>query len=132
MPDAQLRALELLAEPEADAYRRTLEALVARLNDYGDPPLPAAQRRFLMRQLSEISPDCPDFPTLGAETLAAEYLDYRQSNPRPDDGRHFRHSGFDDVWELAPSDRPTRVVALFTEEPIFNFSRSSSLADTPT
>ena len=123
-PDAQLRALELLAEPEADEYQRIVEALVARLEDYGDPLLPAGQRRFLMRQLPGVAPDCPDFPTLGAEILAADYLDYRRSNPRPGDGRHFRHSGFDDVWELALSDRPTRVVALFTEEPIFNQMQS--------
>ncbi|MFH1924605.1 MAG: winged helix-turn-helix domain-containing protein, partial [Planctomycetota bacterium] len=118
-PDAQLRALQLLAEPEADEYQRILEALVARLEDYGDPLLPAGQRRFLMRQLSEVAPGCPEFPTLEAEVLAADYLDYRQSNPLPGDRGHLHPSGLDDVWEFALPDKPLAVVALFNEERIF-------------
>ena len=119
LPDAQLRALQLLAEPAADEYQRTLDALVARLEDYGDPLLPAGQRRFLMQQLSEIAPDCPKFPTLQAELLAADYLEYRQSNPRAGDRRHLRPSGLDDVWKLAPADKPLAVVALFNQQRIF-------------
>ncbi len=118
-PDAQLRALELLAEPQADEYQRILDALVARLADYGDPPLPAGQRRFLMQQLSEIAPDCPNFPTLEAEILAAGYLDYRQSSPLAVDRRRLRPSGLDDVWELVPADKPPVVVALFKRERVF-------------
>lgn len=123
-PDAQLRALELMAGMELEQYQPVLEALVVRLRDYGEPLLPASQRRFLMRRLSEIVPDCPDFPTLAAESLAVDYLDYRQSNPRSDDGHRFRHSGFKDVWELTSPDEPTRVVGLFKEKQIFQKMQS--------
>ncbi|MBL7042355.1 MAG: HAMP domain-containing histidine kinase [Pirellulaceae bacterium] len=139
LPDAQLRALELLAEPAADEYQRILKALVARLEDYGDPLLPAGQRRFLMQQLSEIAPQCPEFPTLQAEVLAADYLESRRTNgfvvPPSGGGEkegaardrlkaalrtgHLRPSGLDDVWELVPADKPLAVVALFNQQRIF-------------
>ena len=109
----------MLAEPEADAYQQILDALVARLEDYGGPVLPAGQRRFLMRQLSEVAPNCPDFPTLEAEVLAAGYLEYRQANPLGGDRRRLRPSGLDNVWELVPADKLPAVVALFNEERIF-------------
>jgi len=131
-PNVQLRALELIADPKTERYRQTLVALVVKLNDYSDLPLPGSQRRFLMQQLSELVPedfpalewetlvpDGPDFPTLEGEMLAAEYLEFRQSNPHPSDGRRFRPSGFDDVWELTLPGQPTRVVALFREEHVF-------------
>ncbi len=122
LPDAQLRVLELIVD--VDESQRILKALVARLEDYGEATLPGSQRRFLMQQLSEVVPDRPDFPTLRAETLAVDYLDYRQANPWSGDGHHFRHSGFYDVWEFTLSDRPMRVIALFREEQVFKEMQS--------
>ncbi len=123
-PDAQLRALELMVDSNGSDFQTTLETLVVRLEDYSDPPLPGSQRRFLMRQLPQIVPDCPDFSTLAAETLAADYLDYRQANPRSNDGHRFQHSGFDDIWELPLLDRSTRLIVLFKEERIFKEMQS--------
>lgn len=124
VPDAQLRALELMTEPGADEYRRILRALVDRLEDYGDPCLSASQRCFLMQQLPPVAPGCPESPMLQAEILAADYLDYRRSNPPPADRRRLRRSGFGDVWELASPDESAHVVALFREERIFKEMQS--------
>jgi len=73
-PPAGLRALELIPD-SADARRLALrEALIARLNDYGPPAMPPAQRRFLMHRLRETEGEALAFPTLAAEDLAADYL----------------------------------------------------------
>jgi signal transduction histidine kinase len=101
---------------------------VGRLEDYGDPLLPAGQRRFLMQQLCEIAPEGLEFPTLEAEILAASYLEHRQSNPPAAARRHLRPSGLDDVWELVPADKPPAVVGLFKRERIFR--EMASLVET--
>ena len=64
-------------------YSATLQSLAERLNDYGGAFMPSSQRRFLMRRLIEVAPDCPPFPTLAAEALAAEYLKNASSPPEP-------------------------------------------------
>ena len=90
LPDALFRALELLAESDdRAAFGRTARMLVARLNDHGEPVLPASQRLFLMTALLDLlarhSAWLPEdlrkgmanrelFPWRPAEKLAADYL----------------------------------------------------------
>jgi signal transduction histidine kinase len=110
VPDALLLAVELAADPAADAHRRARERLLARLARYGPPHLPASQRRFLYAQLRAVWPACPSLPALEAEALAAEYVAARRPGPL--------------VERLAPSVLPGvltlaspqgRVVALYRE-----------------
>jgi len=110
-PPAGLRALELIPD-SADARRLALrEALIARLNDYGPPAMPPAQRRFLMHRLRETEGEALAFPTLAAEDLAADYL---ARIPTPPAAPELTASGLPGVWRLASADG--RVVGLFCEE----------------
>ena len=113
VPNAQLRALQLLADPSAKAYRTTLALLLQRITDYGDPGLASSQRRFLMDRLQAIVPENLEFPTLAAETLAAEYL---EGNPPRSQASGIRPSGLSNVWRLASADGS--VVAIFREDRI--------------
>ena len=117
VPSGQLRALQLMADPLAGAYRGTLALVVERLNDYGDSSLRASQRRFLMEELRQSVPECPEFPTLAAEILAADYLDSKRDERSPA-AAALRPTGLRDVWQLASPDKP--VLALFREERILS------------
>ncbi len=75
VPSAELMALELLLASAPDQARRTFERLRPRVLDYDDPALPAAQRRFLMRQLLRSFPDAAVARMLAAEELAARSLE---------------------------------------------------------
>lgn len=122
-PDAQLRALQLMADHDSDEFQRVLNALILRLNDYSQK-LPGGQRRFLMRQVSLIAPDCPELRMLGAETLAEDYLDHRKYNLQPSNSRQFHHSRLGHVWQLPLSVRSATVLALFKEDRILKEIRS--------
>jgi signal transduction histidine kinase len=74
VPNTELMALEAAGES-----RPLLELLRAQLLDY-DRPMPAPQRRFLMRRTQQLFPRQPAFPTLAAEELAAAYLEERPTN----------------------------------------------------
>jgi len=100
-----------LGEPAPPSLReRTLAALVSRLNNYSDASLPAAQRRFLMREVKAIAPGT-DFPTLAAEDLAADYLEANAASPA---GTKLQRTPLPRVWQLATANRS--LVALFREE----------------
>jgi signal transduction histidine kinase len=71
-PNALLFTLQLIKDPSLPSFRKIATQLAERLNDYRDPAMPSTQRRFLMDQLRSLWPDCPQFPTLGAEELAAK------------------------------------------------------------
>ena len=67
---ARLRQLELTASHDSAA----LKHLVKQLNTYNNTtPLPASQRLFLMRAVLDRYPETR-FPTLVAESIAANYL----------------------------------------------------------
>ena len=104
--DAQLRALELLADRRRPDFQQIADRLGKRLADYSAPPMPAAQRRFLMKELGRLTDGAAVFPTLAAEELAAAYLE----SPRPVAGAALRPSGLPDVWQFASPHG--RVVAL--------------------
>jgi len=111
--DAQLRALELLSDQAKPDVAKTAHALAARLNDYDDVFLPAAQRRFLMREVNRLTGSAT-FPTLEAERLAADYLEagtaHEESSSRenatPDAGFVW---GVEAVFQKDPGKVSTRV-----------------------
>ncbi|MEM1202584.1 MAG: HAMP domain-containing sensor histidine kinase [Acidobacteriota bacterium] len=109
-PSAALRALQLIGDDGDPEFRRVVEGLAERLRDYGEPALPASQRRFLMRRLAEAAPELPPFDTFPAENLAQRYVDSEAS--RPSDSA-LLPSGLPEVWHLAIEDGS--LVALFHE-----------------
>jgi signal transduction histidine kinase len=111
VPGVQLLALELIRDPQDPRYRSTLEALAERLNDYGDPVLPAAQRLFLMREVKEAVSSGAEFPTLAAEELAAEHLAGSPSELQPS---VLLPTPLPGIWRMASPDRT--IVALFRED----------------
>lgn len=99
--DAMFRALELNSDRQGPDFARTAQRLGAWLADY-DRPLPAAQRRFLVHELSRLAGGAPRVDTLPAEELAAAYL---EAQPAAADGT-IRPAGLTDVWHFAsPSGR---------------------------
>jgi signal transduction histidine kinase len=74
VPSAEVMALELGADSGL-----LLDRLRRELLDYNSP-MPAPQRRFLMRRVQQLFPGQPPFPTLAAEDLAAAYLEERPTN----------------------------------------------------
>lgn len=71
---AELRALQLIDNPEDEKYQATAQRLAARLTDYRNTAVPSPQRRFLMTQLRSLAPGLPESPLLEAETLAAQWV----------------------------------------------------------
>lgn len=113
VPNSQLLALRLMADPSRTGYQGTLAFLVQQLTDYSDPSLPSSQRLFLMQQLRSTVPGCPEFPTLAAEALAAEYI---ESDRPPSQGTYLHPTELGNVWQLASPDKA--VVAIFQEDRI--------------
>jgi len=113
-PSAQLRALELLGNTEDPAFQGLVQALGERLRDYGEPELPAAQRRFLMTRLWEDFgsrvPAIAAFETLPAERLAERYL---ASDPPAPPTTSLQPSGLPGIWHLASPGGS--VVALYDQ-----------------
>jgi len=71
------------------------DALARRAGDYGDPPMPPAQRRLLMQTLRPaMEPDVP--ATFDAEALADAYL----AKPRPTPSAALSPCG-DGLWHIA-------------------------------
>lgn len=129
--DARLRALELMGSEEHAGFRLTAEELKAQLADYDNPALAAGQRRFLMRRLEGILKQEGLFPTLGAEELAARFVESSRSGERPTDsaGRSELDAPPADaaivpaehlagVWQLASGSG--RVLALFRTETLMS------------
>ena len=114
-PDGWLLALRLTAEAAGDDARTAADLLRARLEDYGPPVLPVAQRRFLMRQLHELLPEQRPVDTQAAEELAARYL---ESGLPAAPGTGLSPSGLDGVWQIAVG--AGRIVALYREDTIRN------------
>ncbi len=149
VPNAQLMALRLLDERSTPKYRRILGDLVNRLNDYGEPAMPAAQRLHLMGEVqsiatglagmatsrvantvegsagdSSLNPDAL-FPTLEAERLAATYLDADQP---PFAGKgSLETTALPGVLRWVP--RGQRIVALFSGQRLANALNALAVAD---
>jgi signal transduction histidine kinase len=108
MPGLELMALEL-APTNAPLL---LTGLQTALNDYKNA-MPAPQRRFLMRRCADLFPKQPVFATLGAEDLAARYLD---SGPPPPREARLKAAALPGLWQMASSDG--RVLMLFQSQTV--------------
>lgn len=126
LPDAQLRAIQLMADPTRPEFRTTADLLRKRLNDYADPALPAAQRRFLMHELQVLVPDAEPFSTLAAEDLAANYIDADVASSKP--GSLVPAPPLENIWQWTSLDRT--VTAVFNGRRVLS-DMQIRLADQP-
>lgn len=110
-PNAQLLAVELMADFTHAQYDVALADLRSRVSDYGDSTLPSSQRRFLMERLQDLDPASPEFPTFAAEILAADYL---RTEPAPLQDSLLDRSRLDGLWRIGSPD--STVVAVFRED----------------
>jgi signal transduction histidine kinase len=106
--NAQLLALEKLGDETNPRFREIADRLRQRVTDYGSSKMPAAQRRFLMRELQKLHPET-DFPTLFAEDLAAKFLD---KNGVSVAANSVQEAPVGELWACATPGR--RVIALYT------------------
>jgi len=111
VPNAQLLALQLIADPTLPEFEQTVTELRDTLLDYDDASMSGLQRRFLMQQLQEIVGDQAIFPTLDAEILAGRYIDSRAAIPITDPA--LRTTPLPNVWAM--SSDSYRVTVLFRE-----------------
>ncbi|MBC8095075.1 MAG: GHKL domain-containing protein, partial [Akkermansiaceae bacterium] len=107
-PNTQLTALELLASSATDSNASLAGKLRQQLLDY-DLAIPAAQRRFLMREYQRLIPGDGTFPTFVAEDLAARYLE--SASPRPGESV-LKVSPLPAIWQFGS--RQGRLLALHT------------------
>lgn len=105
--DALLLAVQRLPASNRETRPAVAEELAALLADQTAPPMPPAQRIFLMREL-KAGGFRLDFSTLAAEQLALDYL--QRSPAAPKTGGLSKTGG---IWRLPSADR--RVVALYEE-----------------
>ncbi|HNW40702.1 MAG: Signal-transduction histidine kinase senX3 [Verrucomicrobia bacterium ADurb.Bin122] len=98
-PNAALMALELLPAEAAVRRRDLAQEIADRALDYRDPSMTSAQRRFLLRELSQLAPAVSTSPFLAAEDLAARWLAAPRSTP-PE--ATLCRSSVEDVWQFAP------------------------------
>jgi len=108
--DAQLRALELIGDHQRRDFTETADRLAKCLGNYKTRLLPAAQRRFLMKEFSRLTAHTKKFPTLAAEELAVAYV---ESHP-PSADVALRPSGLPGAWHFASPGG--NIVGLFKEE----------------
>ena len=97
--------------PTHPDFEKTALLLSRRLNDYTPPAMPSNQRRFLMQQLKAIWPECPDFPTLAAEDIAAAFLKSAPENLEPG---HLLQTENSDIWGYQTPDKS--AIVLFRQE----------------
>ena len=119
LPNAELMALQLLRGSAPERAQDTRERLKHCVLDYEDSSLPAAQRRFLMRELQELYPDAALALMLAAEDLAARWL---EAGPARTGDSAFRPTALPEVWQFTSS--RGRVVVLHKTEALRNRLRA--------
>jgi signal transduction histidine kinase len=105
---AEANAELLVLESSTNRTNEGFARLRDRLNNYDADTLPSAQRRFLMHELQRLDPTT-QFPTLGAEELAARY---QEMNPVILNGTTLQMTELSGVWVAASPSQ--RAWALFT------------------
>jgi len=114
---ALMFALELMARPDHPLFQNAAETLAEALNDYTAPAMPSGQRRFLMRRLQALWPECPPFPTQDAEDLAAPFNEISLDELlRPG---QMRATAVLDIWAYLTPDRA--MIALFSLDHLMKF-----------
>jgi len=122
--NAELMALDLITNRNSPEFQSISGRLAARLTDYENPVLAAPQRRFLMKELQELSPGGIEFPTLTAEGLAAEVS---ESNPHPARGSTLQHGALADVWQFTTPNQ--RVLALIRFDKLLAATQTALVPD---
>jgi len=107
--NAELMALELIGSASDPRFEMVADRLTKRLNDYQGAPIPAPQRRFLMRKLQQLTPANARFPTLEAEDIAARWI---EATPNPTRAPGLRATALTNVCQLASGNG--RVVVLLS------------------
>lgn len=111
--NAELLALDLLADKADARFQQIAARLRRRVADYATSKLPSTQRRFIMRELQRLDSGAgpTDFaPALAAEDLAASYLE--TNSALPTDGA-LHPAGIPDLWIVLSPAR--RTLALLTD-----------------
>ena len=123
--NALLFALELMQKPSHPLFPKTAALLAERLNDYSGPVLPSSQRRFLMKQLQSLWPDCPPFPTLAAEEMATAFSSAALMRVTP---REVRWAAFpiQRLWAYLTADES--LIVLFRDEHLLDFLNKAANA----
>jgi signal transduction histidine kinase len=109
VPNALLFAIRIMKESSHPDLHQLATKLSDQLKDYGIP-MRASQRQFLMRQLKTLCADCPDFPTLAAEEIAAAYWERHRAGLRPG---QLQLTALPEIWGTETGDG--KVVALFRQ-----------------
>jgi signal transduction histidine kinase len=121
--NAQLFALQLMKNSSHPLFKKTAKVLIRRLNDYQETAIPSSQRRFLMQQVRSVWPDCPEFATLSAEELAANFA---QSLPLQLASGRIQAVGVKDVWVYEEPDKS--FIAFFSKARLLNFMEGAIAA----
>ncbi len=109
VPNSLLLAITITKELPHPDIGKLAATLCAELNNY-QFAMPASQRQFLMRQLKELWADCPAFPTLDAEEIAAAFWEKHEATSG--DSR-LQLSALPEIWKITAADG--KVVALFRQ-----------------
>jgi signal transduction histidine kinase len=121
--NAELMALELIANPTSSNFQSVASRLRERLMDYENPVVAATQRRFLMKELVRLSSDI-EFPTLAAEERAAQFQEMQQ--PKVYDSLVHRVP-LTDMWHFTTSSG--RVLALLQSDKLLSTMRAMAAPD---
>ncbi len=119
-PNALLFALQLMKEPSNPLFTKTAQSLVDRLNDYEASLMPSNQRRFLMQQLRSLWTECPTFPTLAAEEIAAAFWENDLTELR---SGQLQQMPDQEIWGYQTPDQS--ILALFHQNHLIAFLNSA-------
>ena len=120
VPNAQLMAMQLMADQPSPAFNVLATRLQERLNDYIESAMSSVQRLFLMQQLKQILGERAKLQLLPAEELATRFCELH-AIPGKD---VFLHSSpLPGVWQIASSNG--RLLALFNMDTIIRQSASA-------
>lgn len=111
LPNAELMAFELARDVDPAGAESIRTRLAARLANYDEVAMPAAQRVFLGRELQRLQPESPEPRWLAAETLAAEYV---ASVTLTERDAKLRGTGIPGVWQIASANQ--RILFLHRDE----------------
>jgi signal transduction histidine kinase len=119
-PNAVLFALQLMKNPSHAPFTKTAQGLADRLNEYGDSTMPSSQRRFLMQQLQLLWQECPPFPTLEAEEIAAAFWETDLTYIKSDQLQQMPNQA---IWSYQTTDKS--ATALFRQDHLLAFLNSA-------
>jgi signal transduction histidine kinase len=108
IPNAQLMALELLSNAGSNRVNQVRSEVENAVLDYGNPSMPASQRRFLMRELQRFGLPENAAMMLAAEDFAAAYVESVKTNSA---AAGIRPSALPGVWQFTSA--RGRVVLLY-------------------